>query len=191
MNHSVNLLTKRQTYKHKERLFQIYRTLTVLLGGLCVGALVVVFYLKTASQLTNRSLLSKKEEYLTELLTKKGIEKKVVYFNEKSIVFDRLLKSDVNFLAYYRLLQSRLPLATESAALADVSYHNNGDVAFTLNFGNYTSFYNTINDLEAENFLHIFEQLTLDSVPTFEKEGAGYKVSFTGKLKPTSNEATN
>lgn len=186
MKRTINLLSRRRTYQYKEKIFGVLRTITILIGVLCVGALGVVFFLKTREQLYNKALLSRKEEYLTELLTKKDIEKKVVYFNEKSIAVDNLLKNDVRFLPYYRLLVSYLPQgASGSADLAEMQYDNKREASFTLNFPDSTDFYNVLDYFEEERFLSIFEKLTLKEFPVSDEPAlGGFQVVFNGRFKP-------
>lgn len=192
MSQAINLLRKRQLYKHKEKIFAIFRLMTVVFGGFCVGALVMMFYLKTNAQLKNKALLGKKEQYLTELLTKKDVEKQVLYFNDKSIAFDKILKEDVNFLPYYRLLSSRLPTATGAATLSDVTYNNKGEVSFALTFPDYNSFYNVLNDFQNQSFLNIFEKLSLGSFKVGNESGTTeYKISLQGNLEPIKDEKIN
>ena len=110
MSKYINLLLKGQTYRQQEKIFEKIRTASFVIGFICITSLAVVFLLKTVKEVERARLLSQKERLLSELLNKRDIEKKVIYFNDKSVEFENILAKDVNFLPYYRLLVNYLPI---------------------------------------------------------------------------------
>ena len=184
MSKYINLLLKGQTYRQQEKIFEKIRTASFVIGFICITSLAVVFLLKTVKEVERARLLSQKERLLSELLNKRDIEKKVIYFNDKSVEFENILAKDVNFLPYYRLLVNYLPISTGSAEIESMKYENEKNVSFTLNFSDYDVFYDSLNNLEDLAFLKIFERLSLEEFSITGESTNNYKVSFSGKFKP-------
>ncbi len=183
MKKYINLLSKKKDYQKKEKFFNLFRKITTLLGIVTIFILLSLFvvYQKIKSQ--HQSLLSKKEDYLNQLILKKDVEKQIIYFNEKSSLFNNILKKDVNFLPYYRILKTYLPVSTESADISSIKYDNQKIVEFALSFSNYEDLYNSLSNLENEEFLNIFDDLTLQSINLSETKIKNYQLSLKGKFK--------
>lgn len=192
MKKSINLLILRHSYEYREKVFSRIRIAIVAIGSLCVLSLVTIYSLKTNVNIQKQKLLSKKEEYLSELLTKKDIEKKVSFLDEKSTTLVNILNNDVDFLEYYHFLQSHLPLSTGSAQLSKMQFDNKRKVSFTLNFSRFNDFYQTLQDFEKDQFLDNFDAVSLGSfVISPETSNESFKIVFNGSLKNIKNEKTN
>lgn len=192
MKKSINLLIRRYSYEYREKVFSRIRIAIVVIGFLCVLSLVMIYSLKTNVNIQKQKLLSKKEEYLSELLTKKDIEKKVSLLDEKSTTLVNILNNDVDFLEYYHFLQSHLPLSTGSAQLSQMQFDNKRKVSFTLNFSRFNDFYQTLQDFEKDQFLDNFDSVSLGSfVVSPEVSNESFKIVFNGSLKNIKNEKTN
>lgn len=192
MKKSINLLIRRHSYEYREKVFSRMRIAIVAIGCLCVLSLVTIYSLKTNVNIQKQKLLSKKEEYLSELLTKKDIEKKVSLLDEKSATLVNILNNDVDFLEYYHFLQSHLPLSTGSAQLSQMQFDNKRKVSFTLNFSRFNDFYQTLQNFEKDQFLDNFDAVSLGSfVVSPEASNESFKIVFNGSLKNIKNEKTN
>jgi len=183
MKKQINLLLQQKDYKKKEKFFSIFRKITVLLGIATVLCLFTIFYIDKKTKTQYQILLSKKEDYLKQLILKKNVERQTVYFNEKSNLFNKILKEDINFLPYYRILKTYLPVSTQSADINSVKYDNKKTVEFALSFSNYEDLYNSISAFENEKFLAFFDELTLNSINLAETKTKNYQLSLKGKFK--------
>lgn len=195
------LVLKAKNYQKREKIFKIIKTFAVVIGVFIILSLAAVFFIKRQVSAEYKSLLAKKEEYLKELSSKQDLEKKVAYFNQKSSAFTSILNQDVNFLPYYNLLLSHMPIAisSDSAALSQINFDNQKNIQFSLNFNDPYVFLNNFEDFQNENFLKIFDELTLSEFTisegnkaketASEDKNANFSISFTGKLKPISNES--
>ncbi|HLD26523.1 MAG TPA: hypothetical protein VJB63_01005 [Patescibacteria group bacterium] len=192
MKKSINLLIRRQTYEYKEKIFARIRVGVVIIGVICVSSLVFVFSIKTAENIQKQKLLSKKEDYLTELLTKKDIEKKVDFFDKKSTVLVSTIDKDMHFLEYYRFLQEQLPLSTPPAELSTIQFDSGRKVNFTLRFARYDDFHQILNNFEKNQFLRNFDTITLSAFTvSSEKANESFEIVFNGTLKDILHEKNN
>ena len=192
MKKSINLLIRRQTYEYKEKIFARIRVGVVIIGVICVSSLVFVFSIKTAENIQKQKLLSKKEDYLTELLTKKDIEKKVDFFDKKSTVLVSTIDKDMHFLEYYRFLQEQLPLSTPPAELSTIQFDSGRKVNFTLRFARYDDFHQILNNFEKNQFLRNFDTITLSAFTvSSEKTNESFEIVFNGTLKDILHEKNN
>lgn len=195
------LVLKAKNYQKREKIFKIIKTFAVVIGVFIILSLAAVFFIKRQVSAEYKSLLAKKEEYLKALSSKQDLEKKVAYFNQKSSAFTSILNQDVNFLPYYNFLLSHMPIAisSDSAALNQINFDNQKNIKFSLNFNDPYVFLNNFEDFQNENFLKIFDELTLSEFTisegnkaketASEDKNANFSISFTGKLKPISNES--
>lgn len=184
MKKSINLLIRRQTYEYKEQIFVRIRVGIVVIGIACVLSLIFVFSIKTAENIQKQKLLSKKEDYLTELLTKKDVEKKVSFFDKKSTEVVNVINKDVHFLEYYHFLQEHIPLSTPPAELSAVQFDNTRKVTFTLHFTRFDDFYQIIQNFENDQFLSNFESFNLSSFTvSSEKANESFEMVLNGTLK--------
>lgn len=183
MSKQINLLSQKKDYQKKEKFFSLFRKITLLLGIFTMLSLFTIFFIHKKIKTQYQTSLSKKENGLNQLILKKDIEKQVVYFNEKSSFFNKILKEDVNFLPYYRILKTYLPVSTESADISSIKYDNRKTVEFALTFSNYEDLYNSISAFEDEKFLNLFDELTLNSINLSEIKTKNYQLSLKGKFK--------
>jgi predicted RND superfamily exporter protein len=190
MKKHINLLIQRKDYKKKERFFYWFRKVTFALGFITILILLAILINNQKVKNQYASLLSKKEAILQELSRKKEIEKQVVYVNEKSNFLDKVLNEDVNFLPYYRALKAYLPISTSSADIGSIKYDKAKRVEFLLNFSNYNDLYDSLSNFESEEFLKLFEELTLNSVNLSETKAKNYQLSLKGKFKDITKDLT-
>ncbi len=192
MKKSINLLIRRKTYEYKEKIFIRIRIAIIVIGILCVSSLVFVFFIKTAQTIQKQRLLSKKESYLAELLTKKDIEKKVSFFDKKSTELVNIIDKDVHFLEYYHFLQSALLLLTPSVELSKIQFDKSRKVSFSLLFTRYDDFYQIIQNFEKDQFLSNFESFNLSSFTVAsEKANEPFEIVLNGTLKNIRDEKNN
>jgi hypothetical protein len=188
MKKHINLLIQKNDYKKKETIFYRLRIITGVLAIISIISLFIIFFLQQQINSEYQKLLSKKEDYLRQITKKKEIEKQILYFNEKSNVFKQILKNDVNFLPYYRILRAYLLVSTESADINFIKYDNKKTVEFVLSFSNYIEMYNSLSNFEDKKFLTIFDNLILNSINFSEMKTKNYQLSLKGRLKQLSVE---
>lgn len=189
MKKSINLLAKRRLYEQGEKVFQGVRISIVVFGTVCMMGLIAAYLLKTEVTLKHKSLLDQKEKYLSELLGKKDIEKKVVFLNEKSAAIENILKKDVRFLDYYRFVEEHLPFSTPAAQIIQIGLDNKREVSFTLAYPTFNDFYVAMEAYENSEFLRNFENLTMNgykisSEKQAGEEGEAFEIILNGTLKP-------
>jgi len=188
MKRYINLLTQRKDYQKKEKFFSRFRRMTTLLGVVTILFLIIVFAIEEKIKKEYQTLLAKKQDFLNQLISKKDVEKQIIYFNEKSNFFNKVLKEDINFLPYYRVLKTYLPVSTQSADISMIKYNNTKKVEFVLTFSNYQDLYNSLSNLENEKFLNLFDELTLNSINLSETKIRNYQLSFRGRFKPLPSD---
>lgn len=200
MKKHINLLLvlKKKNYQKREKIFKIIKIFTVIIGVFTILSLAAVFFIKRQVLEEYKTLLDKKEEYLKLLSSKQDLDKKVVYFNEKSSAFANILNQDVNFLPYYDLLLSHIPISSDSASLSQINFDNQKNIKFSLNFTDTYVFLKNFENFKNENFLKIFNELTLSAFTisegdktketVSENKSNKFSILFTGKLKPISND---
>lgn len=183
MKKYINLLSQKKDYQKKEKFFRLFRGTTTLLGIITILFLLTIFFIDEKIKKEHQTLLSKKKDFLNQLILKKDVEKQIIYFNEKSNFFNKILKEDINFLPYYRVLKTYLPVSTQSADISLIKYNNTKKVEFALAFSNYQDLYNSLSNLENEKFLNLFDDLTLNSINLSETKIKNYQLSFKGRFK--------
>lgn len=191
MKKRINLLYKKKDYQNIERIFINLRRLTFALGAVSVLLLLIIFVLKTGAKSKHEEKLSIKQQYFTQLLAKKDIETKAIYFNEKSTVLKSYLKDDINFLPYYQQLQTYLPVSTDYTSIELINFDNERNAEIVLSFSNYDDFYQHLSRFENEQFLGIFENLMIDSFTLSEEKSQSYQLKLIGKFKPLVDGAKN
>lgn len=160
------------------------RKSTFFFGAVSILSLIITLAVTTNVRSRYINLLSQKESYLNTLLTAREAEKKLAFLTEKGSVFANFLKNDVNFLPYYRLLQSYLLASTSSANIDHINYDNQRNAEIVLIFSDYQNLYDSLQRLEDENFLNIFDNLTLDSFAISEGKTKNYQLTLKGRFKP-------
>lgn len=191
MRKRINLLYKKKDYQNIERIFINLRKFTFALGAVSILLLLIIFVLKTGAKSKYEEKLSTKQQHLTQLLAKKDIETKAIYFNEKSTVLKSYLKDDINFLPYYQQLQTYLPVSTDYTSIELINFDNERNVEIVLSFPNYDDFYQHLSRFENEQFLGIFENLMIDSFTLSEEKSQSYQLKLIGKFKPLADGAKN
>lgn len=191
MRKRINLLYKKKDYQNIERIFINLRRFTFALGAVSVLLLLIIFVLKTGAKSKYEEKLSTKQQHLTQLLAKKDIETKAIYFNEKSTVLKSYLKDDINFLPYYQKLQTYLPVSTDYTSIELINFDNERNAEIVLSFSNYDDFYRHLSRFENEQFLGIFENLMIDSFTLSEEKSQSYQLKLIGKFKPLADGAKN
>lgn len=184
MKKYINLLTKKKDYQKKEKIFFLLRKISIFFSFLVLVLLLATFLFEQKLKNQYQQLLSKKETLLTQLLSKKELEKKVVYLNNKGAIFDKILTQDVNFLPYYKILVDYFPISSDSATIESVTFNNKKETELVLNFFNYQDLYDSLSHLEDEKFLSLFEELYLDWLNLTEEKTRNYQLTLKGKFKP-------
>lgn len=196
------LVLKAKNYQKSEKRFKIIKTFAVVIGVFIILSLAAVFFIKRQVSAEYKSLLAKKEEYLKALSSKQDLEKKVTYFNQKSSSFVNILNQDFSttILPYYNFLSSHISMfiSSDSASLSQPDIDIQRNIKFTLSFSDSDVFLKNFEKFEEKDFLKIFAELTLSAFTISEEtkaketasedKNANFSISFTGKLKPISNE---
>jgi hypothetical protein len=183
MKKHINLLLKRPGFKKVEVFFDYFKIITVFIGFCSLASAFVLLLLIGSVKAEYNGLLNQKTQYLQDISQKQDIEKKALYINQKSSAVNTILKNDLNFLPYYTLLQQYLPLDSNSASIESIEYNNKREVQIVLAFSDYTEFYNSLSNLQNEQFLSIFEVLKLQSFSITEEKNNIYRLSLAGKFK--------
>lgn len=184
MKKHINLLKQKKDYLQKELLFKKFRYLVFGLSVLVILLLVIFFIFEINQNKRYLNLLNEKEMLLQSLLSKKEMEKNVLYFNQKIAAFAEIRQQDVNFFPYYQLLLTNFPFSTATATLTAFDLNNKREIKFTLNFSDFENFYQALEKLEDKKFLRLFERLTLQGISLKEGEAKNYQLTLTGKFIP-------
>lgn len=187
MKKYINLLTTKKDYKEKEQFFLILRKISFVLIFFTFILLITILLFQQKINSQYQKLLLEKENYLQQLLSKKEIEKKVIYINEKGVTFNKILKEDVDFLPYYQTLIDYFPASSQSATIKSISFNNKKEVKIVVNFINEQELYQFLDHLEEDKFLNLFSNLFLNSFNLSEKEKKFYQLILEGQFKPLKN----
>lgn len=183
MKKKANLLLRKKNYQQLEKFFAYFRVVTFFLVAALFISIISLFLLMNSIKTQRQKLTAAKELLLTSIISRKDIETKALYFNQKGVALNTYLKDDVNFLPYYNQLQTYLPISSQSASIESIDYDNKRNVSVVLKFTNYDDFYNSLSSLQNSRFLSIFDSLSLEAFSITEAKVNNYSLQLVGKLK--------
>lgn len=186
MKKHINLLYGKTDHERVERLVFYFEVLTYLFGIVIAVVVGFIIFAKLQRKRQYDSLLLAKANFIKDSLSRSDIETKAIFINDKASAVQGFRAEDINFLPYYRVLKRYMPIASDSAAIELISFDNQKNAKFVVNFTNYDIFLDFLKSIETENFLSIFDNLKLDSFTASEFEGVVYQLSFSGKFKPVN-----
>lgn len=186
MRKRINLIPVQKKYVLIER--SLSRLKLIALGLFFIlFVLNMAVYLITLDDNKNMSLLTEEKKRLLEyLLQQKEVEAKFIYFYSKERQLSGIIKNDVSFYPYYKLLTDSLKQSTSEASLASVIIKKDRSVEFTVGFETYDSLQTFFKNMESEEFLKNFEKLVMERFDSDSKTTESYSMSLKGLFKQLS-----
>ena len=183
MRKRINLISAQKKYVLIER--SLGRLKLVVLGVfLILFVLNIAAYLITLDDNKNVSLLSEEKKKLLEyILQQKEVEAKFIYFYSKERQLSGILKDDVSFYPYYKLLTDSLAEATTEASLGSVVIKKDRSAEFTITVESYDALLSFFKNMESDTFLSNFETLVMERFDRDAKTKETYNMSLKGKFK--------
>lgn len=185
MKKRINLLTKKRDYVKREFLFANIRKLTYATGILSLLFTILFYAINQRQQGIYRGLLFEKEEKLRLLLPQKEQEKKLAHINNKGEVLKKAMATDINFDAYFPLLESYLlssynKNSSNAASLEEIYIDNKKHLNLTFKLLTEEALYSLLFSTEQTPLHNLFEELKIEKITSI---GNAYELELVGELK--------
>lgn len=181
MKKRINLLHSTKNYRQYETIFRYIRLASIIYGVIFLVGLSISFVLLFRKNQEYESLNSRRSSDVAFLLSHKEKEAEFVLFGNKLSEAKDLLKEDVNFHPYYKLLSNSLRSASQEAKFESISIDKDKSVEFTVSLSNYQHLLSFFRFAESEDFLKNFKELTLTNFDVTDAKKS-YKIAFKGKF---------
>lgn len=176
----INLLVKQGKYIKLEHAFGKLKWVLILFVVFFTACYVFISFLLFDQKKVIDSLSQEKEVLLEFLLALNKVEAKFVYFRTKEQQLSDILKDDVNFYPYYKLLDQTLKSLSSSAVLESVTINKLREAEFTLSFPDSKSMISFFKFAESDDFLKNFNTLVLTQFTQIQAESQQFELIFKG-----------
>lgn len=148
----INLLQKRKHSKNLDQFIAMFRSATILFGGITIISLVVLFLLINNVQKSLESRRARYDSIMSTIAQSQQQETAALLLHKKYIEINNILSKEPNYLQQFDTIMGDLPQASSSGALTSLAIIRGGKVTAKLTFNDILSFSKFLTYIESDEF---------------------------------------